>query len=163
MVFVAFSLGSNLGDRNAYLTRAIEDLRTIVQDLRVSDVIETEPFGVQERQPPYLNMAAVGKTDLPPSALMGALLDIERRHGRIRTAPNASRTLDVDLILYGAAVLDEPGLVVPHPRFRERRFVLEPLAALAPFARDPVTGLMIQQLVDRLPPADAPNRKGAPA
>ena len=85
----------------------------------------------------------MGETALSPRALLDALLAIERERGRERPYPNAPRTLDLDLILFGDAVIDEPGLVVPHPRFRERRFVLEPLAEIAPDLVDPVSGLTV--------------------
>jgi 2-amino-4-hydroxy-6-hydroxymethyldihydropteridine diphosphokinase len=87
-----------------------------------------------------------GITTLPPRELLDALLEIEARFGRARSVPNAPRTLDLDLILYGARVIDEPGLAVPHPRFRERRFVLEPLAEIAGDWIDPITGLSLQTL-----------------
>jgi 2-amino-4-hydroxy-6-hydroxymethyldihydropteridine diphosphokinase len=112
-------------------------------------LVETEPVGVPDSQPRYLNGAVVGETDLAPRLLLDALLAIERDRGRTRRTPNAARTLDLDLILYGDAVLDEGDLVVPHPRFRERRFVLEPLAELAPDWRDPVTGETIASLLVR--------------
>jgi 2-amino-4-hydroxy-6-hydroxymethyldihydropteridine diphosphokinase len=102
-------------------------------------------------------MAVVGETDLPAASLMAALLELERQRGRTRLSPRAPRTLDLDLILYGSAVVDEPGLVVPHPRFRARRFVLVPLASLAPDWPDPATGRTIAQLLDDLDE----NRNGA--
>src|SRR5206468_20071 len=100
-------------------------------------------------QTPFLNAAAVGDTTLSARRLLDALMAIERERGRERPFPNAPRTLDLDLILLGDVVIDEPGLSVPHPRFRERRFVLEPLAEIAPDLVDPVTGLTIRELFDR--------------
>ena len=100
-------------------------------------------------QPRYLNAAAVGKTDLSPRVLLDALLAIERERGRERPHANAPRTLDLDLILLGELVVDEPGLVVPHLRFRDRRFVLGPLASIAPDLRDPVSGLTVRELLRR--------------
>jgi 2-amino-4-hydroxy-6-hydroxymethyldihydropteridine diphosphokinase len=91
----------------------------------------------------------VGETDLTPRALLDTLLAIEREHGRERPAPGAARTLDLDLILYGSVRLAEPGLVVPHPRFRERLFVLEPLAELEPDWIDPVSGVAVSGLLQR--------------
>jgi 2-amino-4-hydroxy-6-hydroxymethyldihydropteridine diphosphokinase len=149
-MIAAVSLGSNLGDRRAHLQWAVEELRRRLWDVRASEPIETEPEDVPEPQPPYLNMAAVGETDLPPFELLTMLLELERRAGRSRPSPRAPRTLDLDLVLYGNAVLSLPGLVVPHPRFRERRFVLQPLADVAPELVDPVTGLTIAQLLERL-------------
>lgn len=100
--------------------------------------------------PPFLNAAAVGLAALPPHALLEALLSIERERGRERPHAHASRTLDLDLILYGDAVLVERGVTVPHPRFRERRFVLEPLAQVAPDLVDPVTGRTVAMLLEEL-------------
>jgi 2-amino-4-hydroxy-6-hydroxymethyldihydropteridine diphosphokinase len=91
----------------------------------------------------------VGDTSLPAGQLLERLLNIEREDGRERPAPGAARTLDLDLILYGGERLDEPGLVVPHPRFRERLFVLEPLAELEPDWIDPVSGATISVLLQR--------------
>jgi 2-amino-4-hydroxy-6-hydroxymethyldihydropteridine diphosphokinase len=101
-------------------------------------------------QPLYLNAAAVGETILPPRALLDLLLGIERERGRERPpVPNSPRTLDLDLILFGGLIIDEPDLIVPHPRFRERRFVLEPLAEVAPDLVDPSTGETVATLLAR--------------
>jgi 2-amino-4-hydroxy-6-hydroxymethyldihydropteridine diphosphokinase len=116
--------------------------------VRVSSVHETEPVGVEgPPQPPFLNAAVVAETSIPPRALLHRLLGIERRAGRTRPYPGAPRTLDLDLILYGDERIEEPGLIVPHPRFRDRLFVLEPLAELAPAWRDPVTGETVAALL----------------
>jgi 2-amino-4-hydroxy-6-hydroxymethyldihydropteridine diphosphokinase len=98
----------------------------------------------------YLNAVVVGETALPARDLLNALLDIEREFGRERPYAGAPRTLDLDLLLFGDAVIDEPGLQVPHPRFRERFFVLGPLAEVSPELRDPVTGLTAAELLRRL-------------
>jgi 2-amino-4-hydroxy-6-hydroxymethyldihydropteridine diphosphokinase len=100
-------------------------------------------------QPRYLNGVVVGDTTLSPSALLGELLAIEREAGRTRPSPMAPRTLDLDLILYGSERIQEAGLTVPHPRFRERLFVLEPLAEVAPGLVDPGTGETISDLLRR--------------
>jgi 2-amino-4-hydroxy-6-hydroxymethyldihydropteridine diphosphokinase len=145
----AVSFGSNLGDRRSHLDFAAHRLATVFDTLDVSSYFETDPVGIPEPQPRYLNAAAVGQTAVPPHELLEALLAIERERGRERPYPNAPRTLDLDLILVGDSVLDEPPrIVLPHPRFRERRFVLEPLAEIAPELRDPVSGLTIAELVD---------------
>jgi 2-amino-4-hydroxy-6-hydroxymethyldihydropteridine diphosphokinase len=101
-------------------------------------------------QPRFLNAAAVGECALPPRDLLESLLTVERTFGRERPYAGAPRTLDLDLILYGDAIINEPGLVVPHPRFRERRFVLAPLAELAAEWVDPVTRLTVATLLDQL-------------
>jgi 2-amino-4-hydroxy-6-hydroxymethyldihydropteridine diphosphokinase len=146
---VAVALGSNLGDRHAHLDYACRRLGELLADLVCSPFIDTVPVGVGV-QPRYLNGAAIGRTALEPRILLDALLAIERERGRERPGPGAPRTLDLDLLLYGDAALDAPGLVVPHPRFRERRFVLEPLAAIAPAWRDPVSGLTVAELLGKL-------------
>lgn len=137
---VAVALGSNLGDRAAHLTWALGALAAVITDLRPSPFLNTAPQGVPDPQPDYLNAVAVGHTALSPRELLDTLLTIEAARGRVRPGVRAARTLDLDLILYGARIVDEPGLQVPHPRFRERDFVLGPLAALAPRWRDPVGG-----------------------
>lgn len=147
---VAIALGSNLGDREASLRGAADALGAFIDRLTLSSFIETAPVGVVEPQPWYLNAAAVGTTSLRPRALLEQLLAVERAYGRARTAPNAARTLDLDLILYGGELIDEPGLVVPHPRFRERGFVLNPLSEIARDMVDPVTGETMETLAARL-------------
>jgi len=143
---VAIALGSNLGNREELLRSAIDRLSPHVTDLKLSSLHETEPVGVGP-QPVFLNAAAAGETALSARELLHELLAIERELGRVRPYPGAPRTLDLDLILYGDAVIDEPDLVVPHPRFRERRFVLAPLAEVAADWRDPVTGRSVHELL----------------
>ena len=128
MTRVAIALGSNLGDRRAHLQFAISRLRTILTDVRVSSIHETAPEGVDGPQPDYLNAVVAGFTTLSPIALLQTLLAIERERGRTRPSLRASRTLDLDLILYGDEVIDTAELTVPHPRYLERKFVTEPLA-----------------------------------
>ena len=126
-------IGSNLGDRESNLTRAIELLSAedAIEVSGVSEIRETEPVGPVE-QGPFLNGAVRLETDLAPRALLGRLLAIEERMGRVRAERFGPRTIDLDLLLYGDEVVDEPGLTVPHPRLHERRFALEPLADLDP-------------------------------
>lgn len=148
-VIAAVALGSNLGDRRAHLDFAAFGLQALLANLRVSSYYETVPIGLSGPQSLFLNAVAVGETTLSARALLEACLAIEQERGRERPRPNVSRTLDIDLILFGDAVIDEPGLVVPHPRFRDRRFVLEPLAAIAPTLRDPVSGQSVSELLAR--------------
>jgi len=142
-------LGSNSGERHAHLDYAVTRLQTILRGLQVSSYRETVPVGTNGPQRMYLNAAAVGNTALSARALLDVLLAIELERNRERPYPNAPRTLDLDLILYGDSRIEAPGLTVPHPRFRERRFVLEPLAEIAPELVDPVTGLTIRELLAR--------------
>jgi 2-amino-4-hydroxy-6-hydroxymethyldihydropteridine diphosphokinase len=148
-VRVAIALGSNQGDRERLLRDAVAALGRCLGDLRVSTFHDTAPVGVAP-QPRFLNAAVIGTTALSPRDLLSALFDIERRFGRERPYPGAPRTLDLDLILYGDLTIDEPGLVVPHPRFRERAFVLAPLAEMACDWTDPVTGRTIGELLAAL-------------
>jgi 2-amino-4-hydroxy-6-hydroxymethyldihydropteridine diphosphokinase len=155
---VHVGLGSNLGDRRANLAGALEAfarhpaLAGRVELARASLAYETDPVG-PPGQGPYLNAAATLRTDLPPERLLAAFLDIERAAGRDRSTElrNGPRTLDLDLLLDGATILDRPGLTLPHPRLRERGFVLIPLAEIAPGAIDPVSGESVQSLLLRLP------------
>ena len=149
MAGVAVALGSNVGDRDATLRAAVEALQPFIRDIRVSTFHETAYVGA-EPQPPVLNGALVGETSLAPRALLDTLLAIEGTFGRTRPYQGAPRTLDLDLILYDRQIIDEPGLVVPHPRFRERLFVLEPLAEIAAGWRDPVSGRTVEELLQQL-------------
>ena len=128
------ALGANLGDRERTLREAVDTLagEAGIEVLAVSTLRETEPVGVGE-QPPFLNGAAELETSLTARELLDLLLAVEERFGRVRSpGEHGPRTLDLDLLLYGDETFDEPGLHVPHPRLHERRFVLEPLAELAP-------------------------------
>jgi 2-amino-4-hydroxy-6-hydroxymethyldihydropteridine diphosphokinase len=149
-VRVVVALGSNLGDRRGHLDWAVERLRPLLSDLRVSSYIETEPVGVPDEQPPYLNAVVVGTAAQPAEALLADLLRLESERGRVRQGRRAARTLDLDLILYGDLIVDRVDLTIPHPRFRERRFVLEPLVEIAPDVRDPVTGETAGELLAAL-------------
>jgi len=147
----AIALGSNLGDRRAAIAFAADRLAPHLSSPILSDLIETEPEGEGlESQPLYLNAALVGETTLSARELLDLLLQIEAEHGRIRPFRGAPRTLDLDLILFGDTIANQPGLEVPHPRFRERFFVLGPLAEIAPDMRDPVTGMKVTELLRAL-------------
>jgi 2-amino-4-hydroxy-6-hydroxymethyldihydropteridine diphosphokinase len=128
-VTVAYvGLGANLGDREETIRAAVAELPDVVA---VSPLRETDPVGVTD-QPQFLNGVAALETELAPRELLDVLLAIERRLGRERRERWGPRTIDLDLLLYGDEVIDEDGLKIPHPRLHERRFVLEPLADLAP-------------------------------
>lgn len=158
---VAVALGSNLGRRARHLAAGLAALEDLVADLRCSRVYETEPVGVGD-QPPFLNMCCVGRSGAGARELLGALLEAERRAGRSRDgAAPAPRTLDLDLLLYGEQRIDEPGLRVPHPRMRERAFVLVPLAEVAASWRDPESGLTVGELARRVETAGV-ERYGGP-
>jgi 2-amino-4-hydroxy-6-hydroxymethyldihydropteridine diphosphokinase len=148
---VAVALGSNLGDRERYLREAVDELRSFISDLTSSTFYDTAPIGVGD-QPRFLNAAAIGATTLSARALLEKLLSIEAQFGRTRPHPGAARTLDLDLILYGDQIIEERDLTVPHPRFRERRFVVEPLAEIAPDWIDPVTKRTVDDLMRGLLP-----------
>lgn len=145
MLQAAIALGSNLGDRQAVMQDAVARLARHLDDLAVSDFIETDPEGVGA-QPRFLNAAAVGFWEGAARPLLDLLMAIEQSAGRERPYPGAPRTLDLDLILLGPTVVDEPGLAVPHPRFRDRGFVLAPLCQVAPDLIDPVTGRTVAEL-----------------
>jgi 2-amino-4-hydroxy-6-hydroxymethyldihydropteridine diphosphokinase len=143
---VAIALGSNLGDRRAHLEWAVTQLGHHLAPIRVSAFRDTSPEEVDGPQPRYLNAVLVGETTLEPRALLALLLALERDRGRVRPSPRAPRTLDLDLILYGDRIVDEPGLTVPHPAFHRRTFVLGPLGEVAADWRDPRTGHRIADL-----------------
>ncbi len=146
---VVVALGSNQGDRQTHLEYAISALETHLTDMRVSPLIDTVAEEVGQ-QPDFLNGVAVGLADLSPEKVMNILLEIERERGRIRPYAGAPRTLDLDLILVGSCVCDNDSVQLPHPRFRQRRFVLEPLVAIAPTLVDPITGSTMAELLSIL-------------
>ena len=154
---VVVALGSNLGDRDATLDAAVESLRRlpglVVDGVSASlETVAVTPTGPDPLKPTYRNRVLVGRTALPPRALLTALLRIEAVHGRIRTERWGDRTLDLDLIAYGDLRVDEPGLVLPHPRAHERDFVLLPWLEVEPDAVLPGLG-RVRHLVAALPSA----------
>jgi 2-amino-4-hydroxy-6-hydroxymethyldihydropteridine diphosphokinase len=148
-------LGSNLGNRREILEGALRALKDMpgVTVLRVSSFLQTVPVGGPPGQGMYLNAAALLETTLNPSALLGALQRIENQFGRVRTIRWGSRTLDLDLLLYEDRVIDTPDLTLPHPRLASRRFVLEPLAEIAPQVVEPVSKRTITELLLDLGPS----------
>ncbi len=150
MKLVYLGLGSNLGDREALLKSALDKLQSPkLRLLRVSNLYETEPIGLRE-QAWFLNLAAEFECDLFPRQLLQRCLRVERELGRKRTVVNGPRSIDIDILLFGSTVIKTADLEIPHPRFRERRFVLAPLAELNPTLRDPVTGRTIAEMLNGL-------------
>jgi 2-amino-4-hydroxy-6-hydroxymethyldihydropteridine diphosphokinase len=163
---VYLSLGSNLGDRRANLASAIERLRGIGQVAAISSIYETAPVG-NLRQPDFLNCAAALETDKMPRQLLAATMEIERSLGRSRQTSSSTglagekgpRSIDIDILLFGTSIVETPELTIPHPAMHERRFVLEPLAEIAPEVRHPVFKRTIRELRDALPADKAWVRK----
>ncbi len=139
---VCVALGANIGEPAVQIEAAFSALQALPDTrlLRRSSLYRSAPVGYAD-QPDFINAVAVIETALDPHALLAALLDIERAQGRVREFPNAPRTLDLDIVLYGDRVLQEPGLTIPHARMLERAFVMLPLAEVAPEARVPGHGL----------------------
>jgi 2-amino-4-hydroxy-6-hydroxymethyldihydropteridine diphosphokinase len=144
---VYLGLGSNMGDSEALLKTALAELEAPgLRLLRVSSLYETEPIGLREQRW-FLNLVAEFETDLFPKQLLHRMQRIEMGMGRRRTIENGPRTIDIDILLFGNSVMKTEELEIPHPRYRERRFTLAPLAELNPGLRDPVTGqTMAEQL-----------------
>ena len=139
-------LGTNLGDREANLQRALDLLADEAEAIVASPIYETEPVGYSD-QPWFLNCVASLRTSLEPRALLERLQEIEHQMGKATPFANGPRVIDIDLLLYEGQVIDEPGLRVPHPRMHERRFVLAPLADVAPEAVHPSLGLSVASLL----------------
>ena len=144
------SLGSNLGNREQHLRDAIQRLQSIGTVRSVSSLYETEPVEFTE-QPDFLNCAVALETSASPAQLMVQLLDIEKTLGRQRIQKKGPRTIDLDLLLFGDQVINAPELTIPHPAMHQRRFVLVPLAEIAPGARHPIFKKTIRELQGELP------------
>ncbi len=150
MKLVYLGLGSNIGNREAQIDSALEALNTPdLRLLRRSSLYETEPIGFRD-QGWFLNMVAEFETDLFPKQLLHRMQKVEMSMGRVRTVRNGPRTIDIDVLLFGSAVINTQELEVPHPRYRERRFTLAPLAELNPNLRDPVTHQSMAEMLTGL-------------
>jgi 2-amino-4-hydroxy-6-hydroxymethyldihydropteridine diphosphokinase len=147
---VYLSLGSNVGDRAANLHAAIGKLAELGSVAAVSSFYETEPVETAP-QPWFLNCAVKLDTEKMPRQLIAAILGLEQSMGRQRRQEKAPRTIDIDILLFGSSIVELPSLTIPHPRLHERRFVLEPLAEIAPEARHPIFKRTIRELRDALP------------
>lgn len=147
---VYLSLGSNVGDREANLRSAIAMLGELGQVLAVSSLFETEPVEFTA-QPWFLNCAVAIRTQLMPKLFLSKIMAIEQQMGRHRTQPKGPRTIDIDILLFGNAVITAPQLKVPHPAMHQRRFVLQPLAEIAPDLRHPVFKRTMRELLQELP------------
>jgi 2-amino-4-hydroxy-6-hydroxymethyldihydropteridine diphosphokinase len=144
------SLGSNLGNRAANLRAAVAQLEVAGRLLALSAFYETQPVEVQD-QPWFLNCVAAIETDKTPRELLQFALQVEAVMGRLRMRAKGPRKIDIDVLLFGNLVVDEPGLKIPHPAMHQRRFVLEPLVEIAPGARHPELGKTAQELLAELP------------
>lgn len=153
---VYLSLGSNVGDRAANLEDAVERLRSLGEVLAVSSFYETEPVEFTA-QPWFLNCAVKLDTEKMPKQLLAGILYVEQQMGRRRhrEQKKGPRAIDIDILLFGNSTIDTKGLTVPHPAMHERRFVLEPLAEIAPDVRHPVFKKTIRELRDALPAGQA--------
>jgi len=150
-VIVYLALGSNIGDREKHLHAAIRAMPEHgIEILRCASLYSTEPREVLN-QPWFLNTVIQANTPLSPRDLLAACLDIETENHRTREQLKGPRTLDIDILFYGSEIVRKPGLTIPHPSFSARRFVLAPLAEIAPDFADPLTGETIRQLLARCP------------
>jgi 2-amino-4-hydroxy-6-hydroxymethyldihydropteridine diphosphokinase len=153
------SLGSNVGDREAQLRDALARLGTTGRVVAVSSIYETEPVEFTE-QPRFLNCAVALETTKTPQHLMTAILEIEEEMGRRRVQKKGPRSIDIDILLFGDAIVDSPEVTIPHPAMHQRRFVLEPLAEIAPEVIHPILKKTIEELLNSLPKGQDVRRAG---
>ena len=151
MKIIYLSLGSNIGDRERNLEAAVERLAGDMRILRVSPIYETEPVDYTAQRW-FLNLVVEAETALFPLQLLARIHKIERALGRVRAVPKGPRTIDIDILFHGSTVMRTATLEIPHPRIAERRFVLVPLADLAPALRHPVSHRTVRELLDAAPP-----------
>lgn len=151
MKIIYLSLGSNIGDREGNLEAAVERLAGEMRILRVSPMYETEPVDYTAQRW-FLNLVVEAETALFPLQLLARIQKIERALGRVRAVPKGPRTIDIDILFHGRTVMRTATLEIPHPRIAERRFVLVPLADLAPALRHPVSHRTVRELLDAAPP-----------
>jgi len=140
------ALGANLGEPRSQVSSAVDAIREIMKVIAVSSLYETEPFGVPDAQPNYINAVLIGDTEHKPLDLMKALLDLENELGRTRSFQNAARIIDIDIIDLGGLFMESEALTLPHPRAHERRFVLEPWLEIDPEAHLPGRGTVNELL-----------------
>ncbi|HWB39264.1 MAG TPA: 2-amino-4-hydroxy-6-hydroxymethyldihydropteridine diphosphokinase [Candidatus Saccharimonadales bacterium] len=153
MTDVYLGLGSNVGDSKAFIDTAIDLLANHLKEIKRAPLYQSKAVGYTE-QPDFLNTAIRGQTHLTPQALLAVIHGIETDMGRTKTFRWGPREIDIDIIFYGNTILDAPGLTIPHDSFRDRAFVLKPLADLDPGLIDPFSKLSMEVILKALPPED---------
>jgi len=156
---VYLSLGSNLGDRAGNLRKAVHRMSELGAVTAVSSLYETEPVEVELMQPWFLNCVVAIETGLMPKQFLSRTLAFEQELGRRRSESKGPRTLDIDIVLFGYAIVDSPGLTIPHPAMHRRRFVLEPLVEIAPDVRHPILKRTARELLNDLPATAGATRR----